>query len=256
MSAVARRSEIEIVGLHGFAGSGELLRRLDRARAWWTPDLVGHGRRAALRVASFDAEVERLERLRRHRRRRTRVLVGYSLGARVALRWACRFPDAFAALVLVGVAPGLADPHARAERVAQDAAWGRLLTAEGIEVFAERWEALPLFASQQRVSPAQRQRQRRVRRRQDPAGLAHALEVLGLGAMPPLTAEDCRRLPVPVVLVVGAEDAKFVALARELAPRLARAQVAVVPNCGHNVALEAPASLEDVIADVIREVER
>jgi 2-succinyl-6-hydroxy-2,4-cyclohexadiene-1-carboxylate synthase len=250
------RPEIEVVGLHGFAGSGALLRRLDVSTAWWTPDLVGHGRRGALRVASFDAEVERLEGLRHRRQRRRRVLVGYSLGARVGLRWACRFPGAFEALVLVGVAPGLADPHARSARTAQDAAWVDVLIAQGIGEFAARWEALPLFASQQRVSPELRRWQRQVRRSQDPAGLAHALEVLGLGAMPPLTPQDCSRLALPVILVAGADDAKFVALARELAPRLVQAQVVVVPNCGHNVALEAPVELAGVIRNVIGEVKR
>ncbi len=250
------RPELELVGLHGFAGSGALLRRLDSTVGWWTPDLVGHGRSAALRMPGFDAEVERLERLRCRRPRRTRVLVGYSLGARVGLRWACRFPEAFAALVLVGVAPGLVDAQARAARVTEDAAWVAVLREKGIAAFAHRWEALPLFAGQRRASPASRRWQRQIRRRQDPAGLAHCLEVLGLGAMPPVTAEDCRRLTVPVVLVAGAEDAKFVALARELAQRLAQARLVVVPNCGHNVALEAPAALAGVIRNVTAEVER
>ena len=57
--------------------------------------------------------------------------------------------------------------------------------------------------------------------------------------MPPLW-EDLGALDLPVLLLTGAEDAKFAAIAGELRAALPRAQHVVVPGAGHCAHLEAP----------------
>jgi 2-succinyl-6-hydroxy-2,4-cyclohexadiene-1-carboxylate synthase len=57
-------------------------------------------------------------------------------------------------------------------------------------------------------------------------------------------------LGMPVHLVVGAEDAKFRALAEAMLPRLRQGRLTVLPACGHNAPLEAPAAVAAALEPV------
>ena len=155
-------------------------------------------------------------------------LVGYSLGGRLALTLALRHPERIASLWLIGARAGLADP---AERRAWDLAQAEALERDGLEAFMQRWESLPLFATQ---SDAQRRRMRRERLAHTAGGLAWVMRVLGLGNMPPSPLE---RATFPLHLIVGELDHKYVAEARHIAAHTG-ASLTVVPGCGHNVVLE------------------
>ncbi|NMA72167.1 MAG: alpha/beta fold hydrolase, partial [Firmicutes bacterium] len=69
--------------------------------------------------------------------------------------------------------------------------------------------------------------------------LAASLRGMGTGAQAPLW-DRLPRLAVPTRLVVGERDAKFVALARQMAARSPQIQVVTVPGAGHTVHLEQP----------------
>jgi 2-succinyl-6-hydroxy-2,4-cyclohexadiene-1-carboxylate synthase len=56
-------------------------------------------------------------------------------------------------------------------------------------------------------------------------------------------------LRMPVVLIAGERDQKYVTIAERMAERIPNAQVVTVPGAGHAVHLEAP----DLIAGVIAE---
>jgi 2-succinyl-6-hydroxy-2,4-cyclohexadiene-1-carboxylate synthase len=167
------------------------------------------------------------------------LVVGYSLGARVALGLLAggRVPRA----VLVSVNPGIDDAE-RAARRASDAAWARLLRERGIAAFADAWEAQPLFATQARVAPERLAARRARRLALDPEGLARSLEVMGLAGMPDLRgAVTAAR----AALIAGADDPKYVAIARALP-----APLAVIDGSGHDPTLEQPARLAAAIAAI------
>lgn len=164
------------------------------------------------------------------------AIIGYSLGARVALGLVAggHAPRA----VLISVNPGLPDAE-RAARRASDAAWARRLREQGLAAFLDAWEAQPLFATQARAPAARRAARRARRLALDPAQLARGLEVLGLAAMPDYRgAIDAR-----FALIAGDDDAKFVAIARALP-----APLELVLACGHDPTLEQPAALARAIA--------
>jgi 2-succinyl-6-hydroxy-2,4-cyclohexadiene-1-carboxylate synthase len=167
---------------------------------------------------------------------RREVVVGYSLGARVALGLVAAGHAARA--ILISVNPGIDDAE-RAGRRAGDARWAELARGQGIAAFIDAWQAQPLFATQARA-PADRRAARRARRLAlDPEQLARSLETMGLAEMPDYRgAVDDR-----VALIAGAEDAKFVAIARALPARLE-----VIADSGHDPVLEQPAALSQAIA--------
>jgi pimeloyl-ACP methyl ester carboxylesterase len=115
-----------------------------------------------------------------------------------------------------------------------------------MHAFSRAWEAQPLFATQTRLPLGTREVQRDIRRAHSADGLAHALRTLGLGQMP-----DYRGVlqshAIPVELVVGELDDKFVVLANELSCNASRLQLELVPRAGHNVLLEAPNALARVL---------
>ncbi|MFW6023981.1 MAG: alpha/beta fold hydrolase, partial [Myxococcota bacterium] len=174
--------------LHGFTGSpaswDAVVAALPSDVHVLRPALLGHGNAAGVRVPSFEAEVDRIADLIEREGLDRPGLCGYSLGGRVALGLLVRRPDRFARAVLVGAHPGLADVAERQARAVQDAQWAALLETGGLAAFVQAWERLPLFATQEALPQALRERQRAVRLAHDPAGLARSLRVLGLGRMP------------------------------------------------------------------------
>ena len=211
--------------LHGFAGDPSVWTdvRVPDARAIVLP---GHG---AVRVQrgwdeNLAAVAEQLDG--------ADLVVGYSLGARVALGLVAT--DRIAAAILIGVNPGIADSEKPARR-ASDAEWARVLRDDGIAAFVDRWAAQPLFASQAHVAADRLAARRGHRLHHDPEQLAQSLEHMGLAEMPDYRASFPRDR---VALIAGADDAKYMAIARELG-----APFESIPGSGHDPTLERPATL-------------
>src|SRR5690606_25253096 len=137
---------------------------------------------------------------------------GYSLGGRLALHVALARPDILTSLVLVSASPGIADAADRAQRKARDAEWARFVLTRGVPAFVARWESLPLFATERELSPAERAAVRAERLSQRPHGLANSLLGAGAGAQEYLL-ERLGGVRVPTLVVAGARDVKYVALA-------------------------------------------
>lgn len=166
------------------------------------------------------------------------IWLGYSFGARVALRLALDHPAACSALVLVSGTAGLEDRAERAARVSADEALADRLEAEGVSAFLDRWLALPLFAG---LTPATDYRAER--ETNTAAGLANSLRLAGTGAMEPMwdRLDELRQRQLPVLIVAGVRDPKFVAAGRRLGSAIGgSAAVAVIDGAGHTVHLEAP----------------
>jgi 2-succinyl-6-hydroxy-2,4-cyclohexadiene-1-carboxylate synthase len=173
-------------------------------------------------------------------------MAGYSLGARVALGLLVHFPELWADAVLIGVNPGLEDGPSRLARLDEDARRARVLRERGIGAFVEEWERLPLLAAQAGLPAAVTAAQRAQRLAHDAEGLARSLEVLGLGAMP----DWWPALPgirVAVSVVVGECDTRFAPLAARAVGLLPAGELVVVPGVGHNVVLEAPGAVSQLL---------
>ncbi len=234
------------VFVHGFLGTGQdwdAVQSALRARGWqapaWAPDLPGHGR-TPLGVArpSYAAWIAWLDAYLDARGvRGPVVLVGYSLGGRLALAWGARHPTRVAGLALLAAHPGLTDPQARAARAAQDDARASMLRTQGLAAFLDAWYRLPLFALAER--PRLRAAVVARRRRQDAAALATVIAALSPGRQPPLW-DALARLAPRTLYLAGGRDAKYRALAADLASRFPRLRVAIIPQAGHLLPLDAP----------------
>ena len=226
------------VFLHGFMGD-PFVWNLLRTPESFVPALVGHDRRALPEdVASFEGEVARLSRLIQANRTGPLHLIGYSLGARVALGLAAAIP--VDRLTLISGRDGLTDATERTQRVQQDELWAARLDACADEKtfteFLTQWDAQPVF--QTRTNAANSSDLAR-RLAHDPRRLACAMRALSLGRMPVVAPRvKCDRIDV----IAGSRDEKFSALAEPLAAAL-HTTLTIIPNKGHDLPREAPVEL-------------
>ncbi|WP_187368830.1 alpha/beta fold hydrolase [Baekduia soli] len=235
-----------LVLLHGFAGTHRawdlVVPELDRERYRpILPDLRGHGTKGTVRAICFDDCVRDVLAQAPERF----ALCGYSFGGRVAQHVALQAPGRVTRLVLVSTSGGLEDPAERAARRAEDEALADEVAGMSGERFADRWQAQPVFAG---TPPEAARWWRADLLRNDPRGLAEALRTLGPGAMEPVWSR-LAALTMPVTVVVGERDAKFLAHARRYLELLPDARLVVIPGAGHGLPREAPAELAAAIAD-------
>ena len=237
--------------LHGFTGSsgawgGQVVDGL--AGAGLAPvlvDLPGHGRFAGeADPASFtlDATLDGVANVGGW----PADLVGYSMGARIALHFVAARPNLVRRLVLESGSPGLPAESERAERRAADGALAARVMEAGVQAFVDEWEASVLFETRRRLPAELLAHQRGLRLLNDPASLAAALIGLGAGALPSLW-DRLPEIRTPTLLVVGAADHKFVSIAKRMAAEMPAARVAVIPDAGHTVHLERPAAWVEAV---------
>jgi len=202
-------------------------------------DLPGHGRHAGdvapwrFTLEAVEAEVTALARAE------PLDLVGYSMGGRLALAYAVRYPDRVRRIVLESASPGLDTEEDRRARRDEDGELASSLETDGVAPFVERWEGLPLFESQRALPEAERAAVRAGRLRNHPGSLAASLKGLGTGSLPSFWG-SLASLRVPVLILVGGLDRKFVEIGTRMAEQLPDARLCVVPDAGHAVHLERP----------------
>jgi 2-succinyl-6-hydroxy-2,4-cyclohexadiene-1-carboxylate synthase len=169
--------------------------------------------------------------------------VGYSQGGRLCLQLALDRPEVVHRLGLVSASPGIADAAARAARREADERLAQTIERDGVDAFLERWLAQPLFATLPRERSGIDER----RAHNTVGSLTSQLRVLGQGAQPS-NWERLGELRMPVLLVVGELDAKYVDLAHRMAEIIADVRVEVIPGAGHACHLEQPERVAHLLA--------
>lgn len=174
---------------------------------------------------------------------RTGVLVGYSMGARMALHAALAHPRTVTGLVLISGTAGIEDPAERNARRTADEALADRIEEIGTAAFVEEWLGNPMFAG---LPPAMAMRGERSRN--SPRGLADSLRHAGTG-----TQEDLwprlAAINVPTLIITGSRDAKFTAIGERLHRAIAGSTHVKVEDAGHTVHLEATTETARVLQD-------
>lgn len=226
-----------MVCLHGFLGRAGDWSAF--AREWFlrNPDwrilaveLPGHDGRRACDLEEF---VNRLVAFLELERISSCLLAGYSLGGRLALHAALRFPERFPIYLGVSTSAGLEDREARREADRRLAAKLRSCDDEGFQEFLREWWNLPVFDSPKK-SPEALERFLVSRGEHDPALLAECLELWSPGVLEPLW-DRLPEYPGRAFLAAGACDLKYVESAIRMASAFRNAEAAFIPDCGHRL---------------------
>jgi pimeloyl-ACP methyl ester carboxylesterase len=246
-----------LVLVHGLGGAAsnwtELAPLLARRHRLLVPDLPGHGRSTALpAVSGLEPYADRVALVAEREGMLPAPVVGHSLGGMVVLRLALRRPDDVKAIVLAGAA-GLSIGNV----------FGRQLLSLFTAVRPGR------IAARHRSWVARSPRLRKLVfgfvSVSDPVALtneavegflaAHLLHTDVDGAWQALRADDPRQeleaIGCPVLVLWGAEDVQLpIDDAFEYTRRL-RAQLRVIPGCGHLLIGERPDACERAIEDFL-----
>jgi 2-succinyl-6-hydroxy-2,4-cyclohexadiene-1-carboxylate synthase len=179
------------------------------------------------------------------------LVVGYSMGGRVALALACRAPERVAGLVLISCHAGLRDSGHAAARRAADGRLADSLEEAGIGPFVAAWQAHPALVPAQPFSRTQLARLRALRLGQSAHGLAACLRILGQGSMAARWSA-LSGLGMPCLLIAGSRDGTYRQAMAEMADQLPRGRLVVVEECGHAVHREHPQVLRQLLAEAAR----
>lgn len=243
--------------LHGFTGSSRSL--LSFARSWpgystLAIDLIGHGESDSPRDAgryTIDACIEDLTALIDVLGLGKVTLLGYSMGGRVALRFALKRPNLLQALILESASRGIEDEAERQARRASDESLALALERDGLEAFINYWERIPLWVSQASLPAEKRAALREQRLRNSVTGLANSLRGMGAGADPFVTDAELAALNIPTLLLAGALDGKYRDLAFEMGRVLPNASVRIIENAGHAAHFEQPVAFAAAVSEFL-----
>ena len=165
-------------------------------------------------------------------------LVAYSMGGRLGLHMVINYPDRFDKVILESSSPGLKTEEERVARLEHDYGIIKKLQALPVEQFMQEWYDQPLFDSL-REHPDKLERLLHDQSQASTPGWVKSLQMMGTGKQFSLwpRIDEVRHEPL---LIVGEKDAKFQAIAKEMAEAISGAKMVVVPGAGHNVHLEKP----------------
>lgn len=235
-----------IVFLHGFTGSTatwhEVMAQLKGRFQLIAIDLTGHGKTSIpVEVSRYrmEEQLADLESVFTYLDLTDFTLVGYSMGGRVALAYTIEYPERVHSLILESASPGLKTAAERGTRKEADAKLAGRIETEGMEKFVDFWENIPLFESQKKLAWEQRQKVREERLRQNQVGLANSLKGIGTGSQPSYW-DDLATINVPVLLLTGELDGKFVDISREMKEKMPNATHCTTKNVGHAIHVENP----------------
>ena len=173
------------------------------------------------------------------------ALVGYSMGARMALHTALMHPEKVTSLVLISGTAGIDAESERLSRQVSDRSLSERVLSIGVEAFVKEWLRLPMFANLDHVAANLPERLRNTAQ-----GLADSLNYAGTGMQEPLW-DTLSSLEIPVLIIAGAEDQKFVDAAHRLSSLIARSTLCIVPDSGHSVHLEQPVAFATIFRSFI-----
>ncbi len=234
------------VFLHGWLGSGNdwqtVVEALQASFCCITVDLPGHGAHT-LENDSESLDFSKLapalhDTIQSVLGERTLVLLGYSMGGRIALRYALQYPDTLVGLVLESSQPGLTSPHERRQRANLDEKGAQTLVEKGLPQFLERWYSAPLFRSLHQ-HPERLQEMIKERATNRPDDVARVLRELSPGRQQPVW-DQLPQIALPTLLLTGQLDPKYPRILQQMQPQLPDSQITIVENAGHNVHWESP----------------
>ena len=229
-SSLGKPDDQPLVFLHGFLGSHldflPIINDLKETFFCVAVDLPAHGRSPYTKeiLPSVEKLIEPFK---------NPILVGYSLGGRIALQLSHRLP--LKGLVAISSHIGLHSSKQKELRVQEDLLWKKRLETFSPEEFLKLWYKQPVFSSLQKNTNEKRTLLNSLlsqRSYTNPEELALVLEEMSLAKQPFLDTSPC-----PTYFLFGKEDKKYEALYSTLPKHIERTGIS---EASHALLVEDP----------------
>ena len=170
------------------------------------------------------------------------ILLGYSLGGRLALHACLSRPDLWEAAIVVGADPGLESEEEKKVQLHRDRKWAERLKKEPLEKLVNEWDAQSVFCGIGNQAP-------RNLGEMHPDRISHQFEVFSKGIQKNLVPKLAELKKPPVLFVSGEKDHKYQGIGEKLAKSSSVFRAEVIANAGHRVPWENPESFVQVLID-------
>jgi len=184
------------------------------------------------------------------------VLVGYSMGARLALSLAVEFPEKVKGLILISGNPGIDSDDLRKKRLKHDCSLAsemeNLSNSIQKKAFLERWYQQSVFAT---VSDSVRQHEMNRKLKQDDwMKWSRTLQTFSVARQPNYW-QCLNSIKVPVWMIAGKKDEKYqeISIRFWLQSRMDHSKSVIVPDSGHIVHREQPEAVVKEIRSFLNE---
>ena len=160
------------------------------------------------------------------------LLLGYSMGGRLAMNACVHRPSLWSGVIAVGADPGLISDDARSKQLQKDLEWARRFRSEDIQELLVEWDELPVFCGRSNCAS-------REISELDSEKISRFFDVFSKarqGNMLPML----RKLKTPPLLYIsGCDDIKYTKIGQDLAAHCMPVRHQIIPNAGHRVPWES-----------------
>lgn len=231
-----------IIFLHGFMGQGAdwqfYIRGFSGRYACFAPNLHDN-----LKQMSISGMCRQLN----NQIKDPAIIVGYSMGGRVALNFTEEFPLKVKKLVLISANPGIEDEAERNSRIVADELLAKKIENEDFSEFLDNWYKNPIFTG---MSENLKSAIITKKMQNDPKILADSLRIAGTGRMKPLW-KGLNGIQVPVLVISGKRDEKYTKISSMISRLIKNCDSEIIPEAAHCVHLEKPEIVFDIIKEFI-----
>lgn len=232
--------------LHGFTGSSadwkNIIPFINKNFIPISIDITGHGKSDCpdeLNYYKTDSLIEQIKKVTEYFTIEKFTFCGYSMGGRLALSFANKYPEKLKGLILESSTYGIKDETERVLRRKQDKELTEFIRTHSIVEFVEHWLNKELFDSLKKLHEEKLNKIKNEKRKNKKIGLINSLLGFGTGSMPCLY-DELKSLTVSTLLITGEFDRKFTDINKKMVKELPNAKHSIINNAGHNTHIEEP----------------
>lgn len=239
-----------IICLHGFSENESTWDNIQIPKySMIKIDLIGHGKSDKPKEKKFyniDCIIKHLNKVIKRLELKKFSLMGYSMGGRIALAYALRFPDRLQTLILESASYGEIDVKKRLCRIESDKNLSNNILSNGIEWFEKYWSDLDIFKSQKKISKDKQNKIKYMRLNNSKNALANILMECGQGVFPCLF-DNISNLSIPILYISGELDKKYNEIGFNFKRENSNTELLIIKNSGHNVHMEKSKEFQEIV---------
>lgn len=176
----------------------------------------------------------------------SRILMGYSLGGRLAMHALLEKPGQWDAAIIISANPGLSNPEEKKKRLEKSRLWASRFEHDPWDKLMEQWESQEVFdGNTHRFIRKEKDYQRQQ--------LADMQRYWSVGLQDDLR-KSLKQLPLPILWIAGAKDPAYAVIASSMQFDHPKSKVWIAPNAGHRAPWEQPAAFQQQVNAFITNV--
>ena len=159
------------------------------------------------------------------------LLLGYSMGGRLAMDALVNYPGMWSGGIVVGADSGLISDDARTNQLQKDLEWARRFRTEDIQELLNEWDSLPVFCGRSNCA-------RREISELDSEKISRFFDVFSKARQGNMLPMLSKLKTPPLLYISGCDDIKYTKIGQGLDASCLQIRHQIIPNAGHRVPWE------------------